>query len=252
MRGLFSLSASLLLSVSLVGNALAENTVPASQPVTSYQAPQAGAPATADPTLTGNVQMIQQAQPVQAMQMPQQAQPMQAGQPVMLTAQDYLAIQAQPGQSKHDITQFTLQIQNKQPRHVEMLQVEVLNGMTEEAFLQLQQHKSQAKRRVAGGILRGVTGVATSFIPFAGIGSYAAYQAIGAGTTAAYTMANVVENSGGAGADYSGRILQRASNIIVSPNQQFTCLAAVPASQQPIVKVIFKDLQTNQIFELQK
>ncbi|HEY9685499.1 MAG TPA: hypothetical protein V6C52_00840 [Coleofasciculaceae cyanobacterium] len=198
--------------------------------------PPQAAPAPAVP-LTGTVQ---------TMQMPQPAAPQMA-----MTAADYLDVQLQPGNSKHRLQEFTVRLQNKQPKHIEVLQMEVLNGMTEQAYLQFQQQKSQAKARVAGGMLRGLTGVATSFIPYAGIGSMAAYHAIGAGTNAAYAMANVVENTGGQ-VDYSGRIVQRIGNLMISPNQQFQCLAVVPEHQQPQVKVIFKDLQTNQIFELQK
>jgi hypothetical protein len=39
---------------------------------------------------------------------------------------------------------------------------------------------------------------------------------------------------------------------MISPKQQFQCLAVVPETQQPIVKVIFKDMQSNQLFDLQK
>jgi hypothetical protein len=222
-------TALMALSLIVTPGAFAE---PQADPPATAVPPQAE-PAPATAPLTGTVQ---------ATQMPQ---------PAALIAADYLDIQLQPGNSKHKLQEFTVRLQNKQPKHIEVLQLEVMNGMTEQAYLQLQQQKSQAKARVAGGMLRGLTGVATSFIPYAGIGSMAAYHAIGAGTNAAYAMANVVENTGGQ-VDYSGRIVQRAGNIMISPSQQFQCLAVVPERQQPQVKVIFKDLQTNQIFEMQK
>ncbi len=61
----------------------------------------------------------------------------------------------------------------------------------------------------------------------------------------------MIENTPGT-TDYTGRIVQRASNIFISPKQQFQCLAVVPEAQHPQVKVIFKDMQNNQIFDLQK
>lgn len=171
--------------------------------------------------------------------------------PIQVTAADYVEIQLKPQTAKYKMQQFALTLHNKQAAHIDVMQLEVLNGMDEQSYLQIQQTQSQAKRRMAGGLLRGVTGLATSFVPYAGMGSYAAYQALGAGNQAMNVAANMVENSAGA-ANVAGRIIQRANNILVSPNQDFQCLVAVPENQAPVVKVIFKDLQTNQIFELQK
>jgi hypothetical protein len=105
--------------------------------------------------------------------------------------------------------------------------------------------------RMAGGVLRGLTSVATSFVPYAGLGSMAAYQAIGVGSTAASSAASLMENASGA-VDYTGHIVQRASDIMISPNQQFQCRVVVPQSEQPAVKVIFKDLDINRIYDIQK
>lgn len=186
--------------------------------------------------LTGTVQQV--AQPAVA--------PVAA-----LTAADYLDIQLKVGNSKHKMQEYTIVINNKQPKHIELLQIDVPNGLTEQAYLQIQQQKAQTGRRVAGGMLRGLTSVATSFVPYAGLGSMAAYHAIGAGSNVLYNTANVIESTAGS-TNYAGRIIQRANNIMVSPNQNFQCMAVTADKQQPIVKVIFKDLQTNQIYDLQK
>jgi len=176
----------------------------------------------------------------------------QAVQPAAaLTAADYLEIQFKPVESKNKYQQYSLSLNNKQAKHLEVMQVEVVNGLSEEAYVQIQQQKSQAKRQIAGGLLRGLTGVATSFVPYAGIGSVAAYHAIGAGSYAVSNVADAIQNTPGS-ANYTGRVVQRAANIMISPNQQFQCLAVVPEKQAPIVKVIFKDLQSNQIYDLQK
>lgn len=185
-------------------------------------------------------------------QMSQQAPAQQQAESVALTATDYLDIQLQPGTAKHDFQEFTLVLNNKQPHHVEILQLEVMNGIDEQSYAMMQQEKSRAKKRLAGGLLRGVTSVATSFVPYAGLGSVAAYQAVGIGSQAAYAAANVVENTGGGGVNYSGRVVQRAGNIFIAPSQPFQCLALVPENQKPMIKIIFKDLQTNQIFDLNR
>lgn len=173
-----------------------------------------------------------------------------------LTAADYLEIQTKPGESKNRLRHHTITINNKLARHIEILQVEIVNGLSEDAYAQAQltqAQKSQAKRRVAGGLLRGVTGIATSFVPYAGVGSYAAYQAIGAGTYAANSAADAIANAQPNMPGYTGeRIVQRAGNILISPKQQYHCTAVVPEAQQPQVKIIFKDLQSNQIFDIQK
>ncbi|MEB3287202.1 MAG: hypothetical protein VKJ04_06830 [Vampirovibrionales bacterium] len=171
--------------------------------------------------------------------------------PAPQVAADYLDIAFKPLESKYKMQQFELTLQNKQPKHIELLQVEVVNGLSEQTYAQIQQEKAASKRRLAGGVLRGLTSVATSFVPYAGLGSVAAYQGIYAGSQAAMATASAIENTGGDAGSYTGRITQRASNVFISPKQSFQCLAVVPEQQSPVVKVIFKDLQTNQIFELQ-
>lgn len=191
---------------------------------------------TAPQTVTGQIQVVQPAAITPA---------------ATLSAADYLDIKATAGDEKSNIRQYTLNLQNKQAKHIEILQLEVVNGITEQAFAQMQQEKSRARRQLAGGMLRGLTSVATSFIPYAGIGSMAAYHGIAAGATAMNAVADTVQNASGT-TDYTGKVVQRASNIIITPNQNFNCLALVPGGQAPVVKVIFKDLQTNQIFDIQK
>jgi hypothetical protein len=218
--------------------ALAAESVPAANsPATANNQ---AAPATAQPakpteaTITGTVQATQAAPAV-----------------ATINPADYLDILVKAGDAKPKFQEFSVTVNNKQAKHIELLQLEVTNGVSEQAYLQIQQSSSQAKRKLAGGLLRGITGVATSFVPYAGIGSMAAYQAIGAGNTAVNAAANMIQDSSGA-MQYSGKVVQRVGNILISPNQQFQCLAVVPEKQQPIVKIIFKDLQSNQIYDLQK
>lgn len=224
----------LLATVCLHNAAFAEETTAASkQPEAAAAITANTTAATTAPsqTITGAVQAVQPA--------------------AALTAADYLDIQYQPVESKNKYKQYNLSLNNKQAKHLEVLQVEVVNGLSEQAYVQIQQQKSQAKRQIAGGLLRGLTGVATSFVPYAGIGSVAAYHAIGAGSYAVSNVADAIQNTPGS-VNYTGRVVQRASNIMISPNQQFQCLAVVPEKETPVVKVIFKDLQSNQIYDLQK
>lgn len=201
--------------------------------------------------LTGEVQVMQTLIPANT---PAAAASTAAATVAVLQSKDYLDIQLTSQGSKNEFQTFVLNIQNKQPKHIELLQVEVLNGITEQAYLQIQQERSGSKKRLAGGLLRGVTGIASSFVPqVGGLGGAVASQAVGAGTSAVYMAADALENSGNASAaNYTGKVVQRANNILVSPNQNFQCLAVVPDKQAPIIKVIFKDLQTSQIFEAQK
>lgn len=173
---------------------------------------------------------------------------------VVLVAGDYLDIQTKPGDAKHKLQQYSLALHNKQTKHIQVLQLEVTNGLSEQDYIQYQQQKSQNKMRLAGGVLRGLTGVATSFVPYAGLGSMAAYHAIGAGSMAVNGAANMMQNTQaqGGSADYAGHVVQRANDILISPNQDFQFLVVVPQNQQPAVKIIFKDLQSNQIYDLQK
>lgn len=204
--------------------------------------PPAGTGQQTTSTLNGQVQTVQTIQP---------------GTPAALTAADYLDLQVKPLDGQASLKQFAVSINNKQPHHLQVLQLEVVNGLSEQAYMMAQQEKAQAKARKAGGLLRGlgaVAGVASGFIPYAGgYGGWIASEAVGAGSSLAYNAASIAEGAQGAGVvDYSGRVVQHADNIYLSPNQSFNCLAVVPQSQQPLVKVIFKDLESNQIFDLQK
>lgn len=214
---------------------------------TAATASPAGTAPTQPQAITGSVQATVQTAPVSV----SASAPAVTADPATLQATDYLEIQAKPGESKHKLQEYALALNNKQARHIQVLQLEVANGLTEQAYLQLRQQKSQAKMRMAGGVLRGLTSVATSFVPYAGLGSMAAYQAIGVGSTAASSAASLMENASGA-VDYAGHIVQRASDIMISPNQQFQCRIVVPQSEQPAVKVIFKDLESNRIYDIQK
>jgi hypothetical protein len=215
-------------------------------------------PAPAAPVVTAQPQAAPQvAQPAQSLTgTVQVTQPAPAPAAPALSAADYLDIQAAPGQGKSHMKEYTLTLNNKQARHIEVIQLDVQNGMSEQDYVQMQQAQAQAKRHVAGGMLRGLGGlasIASGFVPYAGgVGSMYALQAMNAGTSAMYQAGNMVESTGGDAVNYTGRVVQHANNIIISPSQQFTCLAVVPENQQPSVKVIFKDLQTNQIYELQK
>lgn len=225
------LSTAILTSAALAEDTAAPATTPAQPAAAAANTTATATPSTG--TITGTVQAVQ---PVPA---------------AALTAADYLDIQLKPLDAKHKFKQYSLSLNNKQAKHLEVLQVEVVNGISEEAYVQVQQQKSQARRQMAGGLLRGLTGVATSFVPYAGLGSMAAYQAIGASSYAVSNVADAIQNTSGS-VNYTGRVMQRGSNIMISPNQQFQCLAVVPEKETPVVKVIFKDLQSNQIYDLQK
>lgn len=235
------LSALLVVSMGLAtpGIAQAEDAGTSPQPeetVSPYSLymPEAAPPATepTQPALTGTVQQTQ-----------------------TYTAADYLDVQTQAGDAKHKYQQFQVTLHNKLPKHIEVLQMEVTNGLSEQAYAQMEQERAQAKRRATGGVLRGLGGlasIASGFIPYAGTGGYVAAHAISAGSSVAYQASNMVDSTTPTGTAASGRVVQRANNIFIAPNQQFQCLAVVPEKTAPAIRIVFKDLQTNQIFDLQK
>ncbi len=142
----------------------------------------------------------------------------------------------------------TITLQNKQAAHVELLQGEVSNALDETL---LAQEKAQSKARgmkMAGFALRGASVVPG--LGMMGVGSYSTALALAHTQNALSHASYIVDNTPTGGQAISGKYVQRFSNIIIPPNQTFTFKALVPKDTSPAVKLIFKDLKTNQIFDI--
>jgi hypothetical protein len=148
---------------------------------------------------------------------------------------------------KYKAVQYTLT--NRHKGYIEVLQGEVLNAVEESVAAVQAVKSSNSKKRVGGALLRGVAG-GMSFIPVVGIGtayaSSAAHQVAGAAAHAADVSAN---NSMAA---TTGRYNKRISGVLISPNETYSFTALVPKNESPKVKVVFKDVKTNEIYDVRK
>ncbi len=168
--------------------------------------------------------------------------------PAPLTARDVLNITSQQitGRSHYQGIQYTLK--NTQPNHIQILHAEVINGVDEMVVAQQEAQQSAKKRRIAGGLLRGL-----SSVPFMGGVAYSsvgAYQAAAIGSHVASTAANVVESTADTSASIQGRFVRQFDSVFLSPQQAWSFTTLVPKGEAPHLKLVFKDLQTNQIFDL--
>lgn len=241
----------LALMASLSGVALAEETE------VTLDAPTAASDAPA--SVTGSITQVVQPQPeagVPAIAQPPQApvsQPV-AAPPKVLQAADYVHIQKAPADVKGYKTKqyhaVSVTIQNTQPAHIEIVHAEVLNGIDEALVAQQKAQSSQRKRQVAGGFLR-LAGAVPGFGPVLGsAGSYGAAMALAHTSNALSHAANMVSNMPDGGLAITGQFVNRVQNVVISPNQTFNFQTLVPRGAEAGIKLIFKDLNTNQIFDL--
>lgn len=236
--GLLALAFTLVLATPALANDTMTTEPSSTEPAQTYfdptQQAQPPAPAQAVPgTYTGAVNM------------------MNIATPAALTAKDVLKVSHQKGTNRGQYQGVELTLTNSQPFHVQIIHAEVLNGVDESIVAQEEAQRSQSKRRLVGGLLRGA-----SSVPFMGgfgrgLGSVGAYQAAAIGSHVAHTTAGVIENSPG-GAQYEGRYVRQVSSVIINPQQSWNFSTLVPKGQTPQLKMVFKNLETNQIFDLQQ
>lgn len=144
-------------------------------------------------------------------------------------------------------------LKNDKAFHVSILQGDVLNGVDENALAMNQAVKKRNKGAMMGGLLR-AAGMATSAIPYVGgIGSYATYAAMSATSTVVGAAANVADTAAyNAAPTTTGQFTRAIRDVIISPGETYQFVSLVPKGTTPQVKLIVKNLQTNDIQTLNK
>ena len=196
--------------------------------------------------LNGTVQYQNQVQPQQSYYNQPAARP-------ELRADEYFEVSQDKGDlgkhSKKKYQAVTYTLKNTQPYHVELVQAEVPNSLDEAQVAQ--------KKKKSGGLglkMAGIgLGAASGFIPLGGggIGAYRAASALGHASHAASSMARATSNGSG-GLEITGQYVQRVNNVVLSPNQTFTFTTLLPKNADPLLKMVFKNLETNRIYDLTK
>lgn len=169
--------------------------------------------------------------------------------PSALVAKDVLQVSTAPvtGKGKYQGVKYSLK--NTQGNHIQLLQAEVVNGIDEAVVAQEELQKSNTRRRVAGGLLRGLSAV--PFVGGFGYASVGAYQAAAIGSHVAVAAANTLDAaSTQTMASIEGRFVRNLPTIVINPNEVFSFQTLVPPGVTPQIKLVFKNLETNQIFDL--
>lgn len=177
-------------------------------------------------------------------------------QPAPATAKDFISFtqntEALSGRLGKKYQTVTLTLRNTNQAHVEILHGEILNAVEETAVLNEDaQHKS-VKRGLAGGLLRGVAGGLPVAIP--GM-SYNTIRAIGWTQHVAGAAANVVSNPAttpNTPAAASGQYQRKITDVVLSPQEAYSFTVIVPKEEKAHFKLVFKDLKTNEIYNIQE
>ncbi len=172
------------------------------------------------------------------------------------TAEDYLAIDANPASlhkySKKKYAAYAITVKNTSSNSVELMSVQVTNGLDEELLAQEKQASGNKKRKIGGFLLRGGS-AALSMLPLAGgVGSYAGNVAAAQANGAVHYAAMAVDNVPTGAAQASEGYVNRFNSVMVATDGSFTFTTVVPKSETPHYTVIVKDLSTNQIYDLKQ
>jgi len=238
------LAGSLLFSTTQ--SAFSETTAPA-QPVTSAVVTTPAAPAATEAAPQENSAIVGQITAVAPAETTAQA---------AMSATDYLKISNQEADlgnhSKKKYRAVSITLKNSQGVHLEVLQGEVVNGLDETVIAQQELQSREKKKSAAGFLMRTVAAAPGIGLSFAGVGGmgYQGVAALARTSQALNAASSVVSNVPAGTAEISGQFVKKLNNVIISPNQTFTFKTLLPAGSDPQLKLIFKNLQTNQVMEL--
>ena len=152
----------------------------------------------------------------------------------------------------YNSVQITLK--NNQPCHLSILQGEVLNAVDENlavAQIYQEEYNKAAKRQRGASIFGGLLSTAASFIPYAGgVAGYATSAAMGAASDVAGMVGSAGGPEGYAGP--SGQFIRQIHEVIISPGDVYQFSTLMPKGMTPQLKLIIKNLQSNEIVTMQR
>lgn len=148
---------------------------------------------------------------------------------------------------------YTVTITNTQPFHVQVLQGEVANALNEQ---QLVAEKSNKGGGFNGGRILGNVGLAAAStgLHFAGIGagSMGAFRALSLGQNAIAATSTAINHTPQGNLQITGKYIQRFNEVVLGQNQSFSFDVVMPKDQTPNLRLVFKNLETNQILDFAK
>jgi hypothetical protein len=147
---------------------------------------------------------------------------------------------------------FTVTLTNTQPYHVQILQGEVANALNEQ---QLVAEKSNKSGSGGGRILGNLAlGAASTGLHFAGLGagSMGAFRALSLGQNAIAATSTAINHTPQGNLQITGKYIQRFNEVVLGQNQSFSFDVVMPKNQTPNLRLVFKNLETNQILDFAK
>jgi hypothetical protein len=136
------------------------------------------------------------------------------------------------GRLKDKFEGIRITLRNKQANYIEVVQGEVTNGVDGQTAYQMTDNSRQR------GILTSIATAPLGYIPYVGYGSGAI------STAASYGGAVQDQNT----ANSTIQKVRAFPTGIISPNDEISINTLVPKNETPRVRVIFKDLKTNEMF----
>jgi hypothetical protein len=127
-------------------------------------------------------------------------------------------------------------LKNRQGNYVEIVRGEVMNGVDGQTAYQMTDNSR------ARGFWTSLATAPLGYVPYAGYGSGAISTAVNAGGS--------VSDQNTANSSYNK--VKHFPNGVLSPNDEISIYTLVPLNERPQVKIIFRDLKTNEMFTLNR
>jgi hypothetical protein len=167
----------------------------------------------------------------------------------------YWAVATQPQKLKEysdrKFDAYTVTLTNIQPYHVQVLQGEVVNALNEQQLVAEKSKGGSGGGRILGNL---ALGAASTGMHFAGLGagSMGAFRALSMGQNAIGAASTAINRTPQGNFQITGKYIQRFNEVVLGQNQTFSFDGVLPKDQAPNLRLVFKNLETNQILDFAK
>lgn len=166
-----------------------------------------------------------------------------------ITPKDMLTLsqEAVAGRGQYQGVRYTLK--NTQNAHFQVIHAEVVNAVDETVAANEELQNANRRKRIAGGFLKGL-----SSLPFStglGYSSYGAFRAAATASQVAQSAGDAMQSAASNNvASLEGRFVRQFDGVIISPQQTWSFNTLVAPNTKPQLKLVFKNLETNQIYDI--
>lgn len=147
-------------------------------------------------------------------------------------------------QRDYKVVQYILT--NKHDRHIEILQGEVLNAVDMNVAM-MQLYQEQSRRQTRGNLVWRAIGAVSSRLPLPIETGIDIAENVADGVSISSNMADSQDL-----ASSMSRYNKTIPRVILSPGESYILRALVPKSDTPRVKLVFKDIKTNDVYDIRQ